>query len=85
MWTGGGAAFVGDRRRSLRALDRAIALARERGVLGLPPHALGLRGNLAIWMGACRRPAPTPTRPSAWPMTSVPRTPARCRSRRSPG
>ena len=51
MWTGGGAAFVGDRRRSLRALDRAIALARERGVLGLLPHALGLRGNLAIWDG----------------------------------
>ncbi len=51
MWTGGGAAFVGDRRRSLRALDRAIALARERGMLGLLPHALGLRGNLAIWDG----------------------------------
>jgi DNA-binding CsgD family transcriptional regulator len=51
MWTGGGAAFVGDRRRSLRALDRSIALARERGALGLLPHALGLRGNLAIWDG----------------------------------
>ena len=51
MWTGGGAAFVGDRRRSLRALDRAITLARQRGTLSLLPHALGLRGNLAIWDG----------------------------------
>ena len=51
MWTGGGAAFVGDRRRSLRALDRSITLSRERGALGLLPHTLGLRGNLAIWDG----------------------------------
>jgi ATP/maltotriose-dependent transcriptional regulator MalT len=51
MWTGGGAGFVGDRQRSLRALERCIALARQRGTLGLLPHALGLRANLAIWDG----------------------------------
>jgi tetratricopeptide (TPR) repeat protein len=51
MWTGGGAGFVGDRRRSLRALDRCVALSRERGALGLLPHVLGLRANLAIWDG----------------------------------
>ena len=28
-----------------------MALARERGTLGLLPHVLGLRGNLAIWDG----------------------------------
>ena len=51
MWAGGGAAFVGDRARSRRSLDRGVALAREQGALGLLPHMLGLRGNFAIWDG----------------------------------
>ena len=51
LWAGGGAAFVGDRARSRRSLDRGVALAREQGALGLLPHMLGLRGNFAIWDG----------------------------------
>ena len=51
LWAGGGAASVGDRARSQRSLERAVALARERGALAFLPHALGLRGNFAIWDG----------------------------------
>ena len=51
MWAAAGGIFVGDRTRALRSFDRAIQLARERAAVGLLPHALGLRANLALWDG----------------------------------
>ena len=51
LWAAAGGVFIGDRSRALRALDRAVALARERSAIGFLPHILGLRANLALWDG----------------------------------
>ncbi len=51
LWAAAGGIFIGDRSRALRSLDRAVALARERAAIGLLPHILGLRANLALWDG----------------------------------
>jgi DNA-binding CsgD family transcriptional regulator len=51
LWAAAGGVFIGDRGRALGSLDRAVALARERAAIGLLPHILGLRANLALWDG----------------------------------
>ena len=44
-----GAFLLGDWARARRFRDQAIRIARERGALGLLPHILGYRGNVALW------------------------------------
>jgi DNA-binding CsgD family transcriptional regulator len=51
LWAAAGGVFIGDRKRALRSLDRAVALAREKAAIGFLPHILGLRANLALWDG----------------------------------
>jgi DNA-binding CsgD family transcriptional regulator len=51
LWAAAGGIFIGDRGRALRSLDRAVVLARSRAAIGLLPHILGLRANLALWDG----------------------------------
>ena len=51
LWAAAGGIFIGDRSRALRALDRAVVLARERSAIAFLPHVLGLRANLALWDG----------------------------------
>jgi DNA-binding CsgD family transcriptional regulator len=51
LWAAAGGVFIGDRKRALRALDRAVTLAREKAAIGFLPHVLGLRANLALWDG----------------------------------
>ncbi|HWM12493.1 MAG TPA: LuxR C-terminal-related transcriptional regulator, partial [Solirubrobacteraceae bacterium] len=51
LWAAAGGVFVGERTKALRSFDRAIMLARDRAAVGLLPHVLGLRANLALWDG----------------------------------
>jgi tetratricopeptide (TPR) repeat protein len=48
-WAAAGAFLVGDWVRTRRFRDRAVRLARERGAIGLLPHILGFRANIALW------------------------------------
>jgi DNA-binding CsgD family transcriptional regulator/tetratricopeptide (TPR) repeat protein len=48
-WAAAGAFMVGDWVRTRRFRDRAVRIARERGAIGLLPHILGFRANIALW------------------------------------
>jgi DNA-binding CsgD family transcriptional regulator len=48
-WAAAGAFVLGDWLRTRRFRDRAVRIARERGAIGLLPHILGFRANIALW------------------------------------
>jgi ATP/maltotriose-dependent transcriptional regulator MalT len=50
-WAAAAAFSLGDWARARTCRDRAIRLARERGAIGLLPHILSFRANVALWSG----------------------------------
>jgi tetratricopeptide (TPR) repeat protein len=50
-WAAAAAFSLGDWARARTCRDRAIRLGRERGAIGLLPHILSFRANVALWSG----------------------------------